>query len=216
MCPLDDLSDGEQNISPENPISEANIEEQEGYPTPGQYDDEGIYRPPRPEPGTRLHRALRQLDTEYNPTVRETDAPDDEDDESEDNLGEVAGVALVMIMGGGRDPLTFDEAWNHPDPEKRKKWREAIAKEFRDMKRCRVWKLFKKHKIPPNRRLIGCKWVFKEKNNGVFRARLVALGYNQIPGVDYTENYAPATNRAKHAACLLLADVWSRLTYRPT
>ena len=41
-----------------------------------------------------------------------------------------------MIMGGGRDPLTFDEAWNHPDSKKRKKWHEAIAKEFQDMKRC--------------------------------------------------------------------------------
>ena len=38
----DDISDSKQNISPESPISEANVEEQEGHPTPGQYDDEGI------------------------------------------------------------------------------------------------------------------------------------------------------------------------------
>ena len=27
-------------------------------------------------------------------------------------------------------PLTFDDAWNHPDPFQRKKWREAIGTEF--------------------------------------------------------------------------------------
>jgi hypothetical protein len=31
----------------------------------------------------------------------------------------------------------------------------------------------------------------KIKRNGVFRATLVACGYNQIPGIDFSENYAP-------------------------
>ena len=44
------------------------------------------------------------------------------------------------------------------------------------------------------RRLIGNKWVFKIKRDGTFRARLVALGYSQIPGVDYTDNFAPVAH----------------------
>ena len=49
----------------------------------------------------------------------------------------------------------------------------------------------KKKDVPSNRRLIGNKWVFKRKKDGRFRARLVALGYSQIAGLDYDECHAP-------------------------
>ena len=35
------------------------------------------------------------------------------------------------------EPKTFDQAWNHADPEQRRKWREAIGKEYNDMKKRR-------------------------------------------------------------------------------
>ena len=87
--------------------------------------------------------------------------------------------------------MTFSDAWDHPKVHDRLKWREAIVKEFKDMRGKGVWKKVKLSDIPKNKRLIGCRWVLKLKRNGVFRARLVALGYSQIPGLDYTENYAP-------------------------
>ena len=42
--------------------------------------------------------------------------------------------------------------------------------------------------------MIGSKWVFKEKRDGQFQARLVCLGYNQIHGVDFSDNYASVGN----------------------
>ena len=36
--------------------------------------------------------------------------------------------------------------------------------------------------------------MFKVKNDGTYRARFVALGYSQVPGVDHFEQYAPVIN----------------------
>ena len=65
-----------------------------------------------------------------------------------------------------------------------KSWRTAIRKEFEDMEKRKVQKTIKKNSVPSEQSLIGSTWVFKQKKNGVYRARLVALRYSQIPGVD--------------------------------
>ena len=51
-----------------------------------------------------------------------------------------------------------------------------------------------KKNCPNGHRLVGCRWVFKVKRNGVYCARLVAKGFSQIPGVDLTDNYSPVVN----------------------
>ena len=57
-----------------------------------------------------------------------------------------------------------------------------------------VWRKTDRKMIPNNRRLIGNKWVFKIKRDGTYRARLVALGYSQVPGVDYRDDFAPVAH----------------------
>ena len=100
----------------------------------------------------------------------------------------------VVMRLRERKPTNFQEAWNHKNDEMKKRWRDAIRKEFRDMTRRGVWKNYKKKDIPAGRQCIKNKWVFECKRSGVFRARLVACGYSQIPGVDFTESYAPVIN----------------------
>ena len=78
--------------------------------------------------------------------------------------------------------------------KKRDDWRAAIRKETRSMIERGVWRKTDRKRIPNNRRLIGNKWVFKIKRDGTYRARLVALGYSQIPGVDYADNFAPVAH----------------------
>ena len=88
-------------------------------------------------------------------------------------------------------PETYDEAVNYPDERIQARWKMAIAKEKLDFKNRSVMKRMKKKDIPPGRKCIKCKWIFDVKRDGRFRARLVACGYSQIPGVDFTESYSP-------------------------
>ena len=97
---------------------------------------------------------------------------------------------ISALTSGPTEPKTFQEAWHYPVENERDNWRVAIRKEIRSMIERGVWKKTDSKRIPSNRRLIGNKWVLKIKRDGTYRARLVALGYSQIPGVDYTDNFA--------------------------
>lgn len=91
-------------------------------------------------------------------------------------------------------PVSFQDAWYHKLPHIREKWREAIRLEYKQMIKNGVWRKDAINDIPNNRKGIGTKWVFKEKKNGIFRARLVAKGYDQIAGIDFQYNFAPVTS----------------------
>lgn len=50
--------------------------------------------------------------------------------------------------------------------------------------------------LPPSKKPIGCKWVYKVKHkvDGTierYKARLVAKGYNQTLGIDYLDTFSP-------------------------
>ena len=101
---------------------------------------------------------------------------------------------ISAVTSGPTEPKTFQEAWHSPVGEERHNWQVEIWKEIKSMINRGLWRKIDKVKIPENRRLIGNKWVFKIKRDGTYRARLVSLGYSQIPGVDYTDNFAPVAH----------------------
>ena len=105
-------------------------------------------------------------------------------------------------------PDSFQEAWNHPDLKIRAKWREGIRKEFRDMIRRGVWRTMDRKSVPKSRRCIKSRWVFDIKRNGIFRPRLVACGYSQVPGVDFTESYAPVINDVTWRCIIVIKMLW--------
>ena len=101
---------------------------------------------------------------------------------------------ISAVTSGPCEPKTFQEAWHSPVKEERNNWQKAIRKEIKNIIDRGIWRKIDRKNIPDNRRLIGNKWVFKIKRDGTYRARLVALGYSQIPGVDYTDNFAPVAH----------------------
>jgi hypothetical protein len=51
--------------------------------------------------------------------------------------------------------------------------------------------------------------VFKIKRNRIFRARLVACRYSQVPGIVFIESYAPVINDASLRIILIGMIVWN-------
>ncbi|GAA0147836.1 transmembrane signal receptor [Lithospermum erythrorhizon] len=85
------------------------------------------------------------------------------------------------------NPSTFNEAVQH------EKWRKAMDSEINSIEKNNTWTLTE---LLKESKRIGVKWIFKTKRdeNGEItkhKAMLVAKGYSQKEGVDYTEVYAP-------------------------
>lgn len=75
--------------------------------------------------------------------------------------------------------------------EEQKSWRKAMDDEIDSMNKNRVWEMVD---LPKNEKAISCKWILRRKRDGAYRARLVARGFLQREGVDYSETYAPVIN----------------------
>ncbi|KAG5881366.1 hypothetical protein JTB14_005193 [Gonioctena quinquepunctata] len=88
------------------------------------------------------------------------------------------------------DPINLKEALNGNN---RFHWQDAIEQEFEN----RTWNFIEQ---PENIEAIKTKLVFKtkyNKNGGIekFKARVVALGNTQIPGIDFDQTYAPVVQK---------------------
>ncbi|GBM70011.1 Retrovirus-related Pol polyprotein from transposon RE1 [Araneus ventricosus] len=90
-------------------------------------------------------------------------------------------------------PKTFKETQISPDKEK---WDEAMSEEIKLMQDRKIWDLVEPKS---NMKVLGCRWVYNikhdEKNNvNKYKSRLVAQGFKQRPGVDFTDVFAPLVN----------------------
>lgn len=84
-------------------------------------------------------------------------------------------------------PTTWQQAMKHAH------WRKAMSTEFTSTNENYTWDL-----VAASERMnvVGCRWVFTIKYNpdgsiDKYKARIVAKGYHQQPGLDYTETFSP-------------------------
>ncbi|KAJ9682521.1 hypothetical protein PVL29_018440 [Vitis rotundifolia] len=72
-------------------------------------------------------------------------------------------------------------------------WFKAMQEEIKALIQNRTWDLVPR---PPTANIVGSKWMFKTKlkEDGTidrYKARLVARGFSQMPGLDFGETFSP-------------------------
>eukprot|EP00253_Pinus_taeda_P030495 PITA_30495 len=93
---------------------------------------------------------------------------------------------LLAQASTNYDPATFAEASGHPY------WDTAMNEEYRSLFSNDTWDLVP---LPKGRKLVRCKWVYKTKfgQDGKVdkhKACLVAKGFSQVGGIDYTKTFS--------------------------
>ncbi|KAK2069408.1 hypothetical protein P8C59_003993 [Phyllachora maydis] len=102
--------------------------------------------------------------------------------------------ARKRVISKDSTPTTYKQVLKLPR-DKRSKWLEAITKEFIQLLKLGVFKFLPKSLLPSNYKLITCRNVLKVKKDAKnkpikYKSRLVARGFMQVEGLDYTVTYA--------------------------
>jgi hypothetical protein len=92
------------------------------------------------------------------------------------------------------------------------RWHEAMEQELMSLETHSTWR---PEYAPAGTNIVGCRWVFTVKRDATgnitrYKARLVAQGYSQVPGVDFFDTYAPVAKMASIRTVLALS---ARLNY---
>jgi hypothetical protein len=138
----------------------------------------------------KVFRDMRKLESWFNPEAFKE--VEDYSHGREMTLDKV-NLALFSTVTV-KEPTTYQEEINSEKKEDQIKWKSAINKELKEMEKRGVWEIIDEKNIPINRQCIKNKWMFTVKRNGIFLARLVACGYSQVPGIDFSESFAPVLN----------------------
>eukprot|EP00261_Vitis_vinifera_P039164 XP_019080407.1 PREDICTED: uncharacterized protein LOC109123862 [Vitis vinifera] len=96
-------------------------------------------------------------------------------------------VKPKIFIAAIREPSSVSAALQQDE------WKKAMVAEYDALQRNNTWSLVP---LPAGRQAIGCKWVYKTKENPdgtvqKYKARLVAKGFHQQAGFDFTETFSP-------------------------
>lgn len=112
---------------------------------------------------------------------------------------------VSMLVQNSDEPLSYDEAMSSAEAEE---WQSAMKCEYDALISNGTWKLVDR---PKGGNVVKCKWVFKKKFDSSghferFKARLVARGFSQKPGIDYSETFSPVVRHSTMRILFSLAN----------
>jgi len=102
------------------------------------------------------------------------------------------------------EPKTLADAMSRPDAES---WIAAALAEIEAHLTNGTWELAQ---LPPGRRAIGSRWVFKLKRKpdgsvDKYKGRIVAQGFSQVRGIHYNEVFASTARMAAMRTVIAIA-----------
>jgi hypothetical protein len=111
---------------------------------------------------------------------------------------------IMFIHEDDNVPETYQEIFKSPNS---KEWFEAVEYELNALKRNQTWTLVDR---PANKNIISCRYIFRIKRDQYgkidrYRARLVARGFSQRQGQDFSETFAPVAKMPSFRLLLTLA-----------
>ena len=100
-------------------------------------------------------------------------------------------------------PITYEQALKSDDASK---WEEAMSNEMKALEENNTFEITT---LPPDKNVVGGKWVFTIKtgvdDNKTYKARFVARGFSQIPELDYSETFSPTAKMTSVRLLMQLA-----------
>ena len=118
-------------------------------------------------------------------------------------LLEAQGKVFFISPPPSGTPRTFQEATAGSGAIE---WWASIQREYDSLIDNGTWEKIQRKDVPQGHKIIGCKWVFKTKTNGLKKSRLVILGYRQTKGIDYAETFA-AVSRMDSTRSIVASSV---------
>ena len=112
------------------------------------------------------------------------------------------GLSVADNIESSEEPSTYEEAVGCSDSGK---WMIAMQEEMKSLHKNGTWDMVR---LLKGKKIIRCKWVFKKKEgtpgveNVRYKAKLVAKGYNQILGVDFTDVFSQVVKHSPIRALL--------------
>ena len=135
------------------------------------------------------------------------------------DTAQLASTAYISLQNSDiedidefKEPRSYQEAMNSPEKDL---WQKAMEKELQTLKDNDTWSL---QDIPDNIRPITTKWVYKIKKNDdkslTYKARLVARGFEQIYGLEYTEKFAAVIKQQAFKTVFAIATIKGHIIWK--